>query len=169
MSDTVHLDIARKQIEFAREYTLSLIGDIDDADWFRMPSDGVTHLAWQVGHLAMAQYGLGLYRLRGRQEIDKELMPSAFRKQFSKGSTPDPDAAKNPSPAEIRQVFDRVHAQVLEELTGYTDAELDTPVDPPHAVFNTKLGGLFFCSQHEMMHAGQIGLLRLLLGKSPLR
>ncbi len=169
MSETARLEIARKQIEFARAYTLGLLEDIDEADWFRMPAEGVTHLAWQVGHLAMAQYGLALFRLRGRQEIDSQLMPSAFRKQFGKGSTPDPNPANNPSPAEIRQTLDAVHAQVLKELPGYKDDDLDTPVDPPHAVFDTKMGALYFCSQHEMMHAGQIGLLRRLLGKSPLR
>jgi len=39
----------------------------------------------------------------------------------------------------------------------------------PYAVHANKLGGLIFCSHHEMLHAGQIGLLRRLLGKQPLR
>jgi hypothetical protein len=36
----------------------------------------------------MAQYGLCLFRLRGRQEIDADLMTSSFRKQFSRGRRP---------------------------------------------------------------------------------
>ena len=47
--------------------------------------------------------------------------------------------------------------------------ELDEPVDEPYALFPTKLGGLYFCAAHEMMHAGQIGLLRRLLGKETTR
>jgi hypothetical protein len=43
----------------------------------------------QVGHLAMAQYGLCLFRIRGRQSEDAELMSSAFRKKYFKGTTPD--------------------------------------------------------------------------------
>jgi hypothetical protein len=31
------------------------------------------------------------------------------------------------------------------------------------------MGSVFVCSAHEMLHAGQIGLLRRLLGKPPLR
>ena len=85
------LDLARKQIEFARQYTLSLVTDLENDEWFRQPSEGVTHIAWQVGHLAMAQYGLCLFRQRGRQPGDTELMSGRFRKQFSKGTTPDPD------------------------------------------------------------------------------
>jgi uncharacterized damage-inducible protein DinB len=31
----------------------------------------------------------------------------------------------------------------------------------------TKLEALFWCSQHELIHAGQIALLRRLIGKEP--
>lgn len=162
------LEIAVKQIEFSRKYVTGLIADVDDADWFRMPN-GITHLAWQVAHLAMAQYGLCLFRVRGRRETDLQLMSSDIRKKFSKGSTPNPDPAQNPAPSEIRDVFQRVHQQALSELLEYSDADLDVPVDEPYAVFNTKIGAILFCSAHEMMHAGQIGLLRRLIGKSPIR
>jgi hypothetical protein len=39
----------------------------------------------------------------------------------------------------------------------------------PFAGFPTKFGSLLFCSHHEMLHAGQIGLLRRLTGKLPIR
>ncbi len=163
------LELACQQIQFARDYTLSLLQDIDQSDWFRQPREGVTHVAWQVAHLAMAQYGLCLFRMRGRMPGDAQLMSGTFRKKFSKGTTPDPDPAGNPSPAEIRDVFDRVHAQVLAELPAYDAAALDEPIDMPYAMYPTRLGGLFFCALHEMMHAGQIGLLRRLMGKATTR
>ena len=168
MPNRERLEIAVKQLEFSRKYVSGLIADIDNGEWFRMP-EGVTHVAWQVAHLAMAQYGLCLFRVRGRREFDAQLMSSDFRKKFSKGTTPNPDPAQNPTPSEIRDVFQRVHQQALTELAEYTDAELDAPVDEPYAVFNTKIGAIFFCSAHEMMHAGQIGLLRRLHGKRPIR
>ena len=163
------LELARQQIQFARNYTLSLLADIDPADWLRQPHEGLTHVAWQVGHLAMAQYGLCLFRMRGRSEDDSQLMSSQFRKKFSKGTTPDPDPRNNPSPTEIRDVFDRIHLRTMKELSHYDDAVLDEPVEEPFAVVATKLGGLHFCALHEMMHAGQIGLLRRLLGKPTIR
>src|SRR5690349_3195275 len=104
MSNPSRLEIAIKQLEFARKYSLGLIADIPDSDWFWMPTEGVTHIAWQVAHLAMAEYGLCLFRLRGRREEDLNLMPSNFRKQFSKGTIPNPDPTQNPTPAEIREV-----------------------------------------------------------------
>lgn len=166
---TASLELAISQIRFAREYTLTLLEGIEPDDWFRQPSEGVSHLAWQLGHLAMAQYGLCLFRIRGRADIDMELMSSSFRKKFSKGTTPDPDPAKNPPPAEIRAVFDKVYEQTLLELPAVPSEVLQEPVDMPYAVTATKLGGLLFCSHHEMLHAGQIGLLRRLIGKSPVR
>lgn len=163
------LELAIKQIEFARSYTLTLLADIGPEEWFTIPSGSSTHVAWQVGHLAMAEYGLCLFRQRGRAEIDTSLMTSSFRKAFSRGSVPESSPAKNPSPAEIRSVFDRVHSQVLLEAPSFTADSLAEPVDMPYAAYATKLGSLLFCSHHEMIHAGQLGLLRRLLGKQPVR
>ena len=169
MSQVDRLSLVISQIRFAREYTLSLLNDLSSEDWFRQPAGGVSHLAWQIGHLAMAQYVLCLFRMRGRAEVDLELMSSSFRKKFSKGTTPDPDPAANPSVEEIRGVFDRVFEQTMLELPSVTESQLDETVDMPYAAYPTKFGGLLFCSHHEMLHAGQIGLLRRLIGKSPVR
>lgn len=166
---SMSLTLALQQIEFARGYMLGILGEIDEADWFTMPAGCPTHAAWQVGHLAMAEYGLCLFRQRGRQPIDLELMSSSFRKQFSKGSVPVTDSGQYPPPAEIRATLDRVHAQVQREAPAFTAEQLHEPVDMPYAVEATKLGSLLFCSHHEMLHAGQLGLLRRLLGKTPIR
>lgn len=165
----MNLQLAIQQIEFARGYTLGTLEGIGEGDWFTMPAGCPTHVAWQVGHLAMAEYGLCLFRQRGRQEIDLSLMTSGFRKLFSRGSAPQADAAKYPSPGEIRATFERVHAQALKELPALTEAQLAEPVEMPYAVQANKLGSLLFCSHHEMLHAGQIGLIRRLLGKEPIR
>ena len=60
--------LARDQIASARNYTVKLLEGIDVADWFRMPADGITHIAWQVGHLAMAEYRLCLWQVRGKRD-----------------------------------------------------------------------------------------------------
>jgi hypothetical protein len=163
------LQLALQQIEFARGYMLATLEGVEEADWFAMPAGCPTHLAWQIGHLAMAEYGLCLFRMRGRQESDLQLMTSSFRKLFSRGSAPHADAAKYPPLAEIRATLDRIHAQVLLEAPSFTPEMLAEPVEMPYAVEATKLGGLLFCSHHEMLHAGQIGLVRRLLGKEPIR
>jgi hypothetical protein len=157
------------QIRTARSYTTGLLETIEPRDWFRQPAEGVTHVAWQVGHLAFAQYKLALERFRGARPYDVELIAADFLARFARGTVPDPDPARYPAPAEIRAVFDRVYRQALEELKDLPDAELDQPPLIPHPLCPTKAATLVWCNQHEMLHAGQIGLLRRLLGYPPYR
>jgi len=172
--ETIAMTASRKEaalqrLNFARNYSLGLLEDIDEADWFRMPAEGVTHVAWQVGHLAIAEYGLALVRTRGAKQEDEQLLSTEFRELFGKGSTPEADAAKYPPTDAIRKTLDHVHTAVLSEIAAMSDDALSQPVDKPHAMFATKIEALEFCASHELIHAGQIALLRRLLGKTPLR
>jgi hypothetical protein len=162
------LQLAIEQIVFARNYTLRLLDQTPVAEWFRQPPGGVSHVAWQVGHLAFAQYRMALERIRGPQPQNADLIAEEFLRLFGRDSMPDPDPAKYPSQAEIRAVFDRVHEQVLRELRGLEESELDQPVRKPHPLVKTKQWALLWCAQHEAVHTGQIGLLRRQLGYAPL-
>lgn len=163
------LERALEQIRLARKYTCWLVDAVDPADWFRIPPAGVSHVGWQVGHLTMGQYVLCLERIRGGRAEDENLISKDFRARFGRGSVPQSDPAKYPSPEEIRAVFDRMHEQVLKELPHLSDQELDEPPLAPHPQFTTKHGALTWAARHEMLHAGQIGLLRRQLGATPLR
>ena len=160
---------ALDQIRDVRAYALPLVDDVAPEDWFRMPAEGVTHIAWQVGHIAMAQFRLCLERLRDLQPGDRDLISKDFIRLFSKGTLPAADQSIYPSAAEIRATFDRVHEAVMRETAVYAGNDLDVPLANPHPMFKTKLDALLFSSKHEMLHAGQIGLLRRLFGKPPLR
>jgi hypothetical protein len=48
-------------------------------------------------------------------------------------------------------------------------AQFAEPTDMPYAVHPQKIGALMFCPIHESLHSGQIGLIRRLLGKNPIR
>ena len=168
-ADAFPAEVVLRQIEFAHGYLESLIADFSDDEWFAMPAGAPTHLAWQIGHVAMAEYGLCLFRVRGRQPVDLDLMPSAVRKMYSKGSTPDPSPEKNVSPAALRETMAKILHQIQVELPTFTAEQLAEPAEMPYAVEATKMGGLYLCPLHIMIHAGQIGLLRRLLGKTPVR
>lgn len=163
------LDLALKHLEAARKYSRQLVEDLTADEWNWTPQPAVSSIAWQVGHLAVAEYGLMLFRQRGRQEVDSELMSGAFRKRFMKGSQPADRDADYPRPDEILAVLDRVHQQVLREVPGFDGPQLDDPIDPPHSVVASRYGAMMFAGDHEMLHAGQIGLLRRLMGKAPVR
>jgi hypothetical protein len=165
----IRVTAALEQIIFARSYVRTLLDDLRPDDWWWQPVEGVTHIGWQVGHLAVAQWSLALRRIRGEQPLDEQLIDADFRGLFGRGSQPHPGAENNPPQEEIRAVFDRVYDEVVSELRTCSDAELDVPSEPKHPAFKTKLGSLIWCSQHELLHAGQIGLVRRMLGKPPLR
>lgn len=164
---SIRLQLALDQIRSARAYTLELLTDLQPQDWFAMPG-GVTHVAWQVGHLAMAEYRLFLDRIRGERDSDGQIISPAMLAHFGKGATPEADATKYPPAEEILATLHRVHAAALDECSHIDDAELDLPPLKPHRLFDTKLGALLWCTRHEMVHAGQIGILRRLLGRRPL-
>lgn len=158
---------ALDQMAFARRYTVGLLETIPADLWFRMPVPGTTHVAWQVGHLAMAQYRLCLERWRGVRPEDADLIPPEFLSLFLRDSVPDADASKYPSPADVRGVFDRVYDSTARAVAAYDEAEFDLPMHTPHRICTTRGECLFWAAAHEMLHAGQIGLLRRLLGHPP--
>ena len=159
------------QMRWMRQYTLQLIESVPSELWYTMPTGASTHLAWQVGHLAVAQYGLLLFRQRGRIELDLELMPGWLRKNFGRGSQPssDPSDPKNPAPEVLLERLHAIHAQACLEVPGLTAAALREATEMPYAAYPIKLGALLFCPLHESIHAGQIGALRRGLGLAPLR
>lgn len=164
---TARLVPALERIRNSRSLTESFLEGLTPEEWFWQPDQGMNSIGWHVGHLAFAQYFLCLKRQRGRIESDEPLISTAFLKRYKQGSTPSGDPAKNMSVEEIRRVFDGVFELALSELADRTDEELDVPSAPQHPVFDTKLGAVEWCSQHELMHCGQIVLLRRLMGKSP--
>ena len=169
MSSTLRLETAINRIKFSRLYTKRFLEGLSDDEWFWCPSELTTHIGWQVGHLAVSQYNLCLRRVRGRTTADESLVSDRFIDAFKLGSTPDPSPANNPGLSEIRRVFDAVQQQAVTELATRSDAELEVPVEQPHPVFKTRLEAVEYAPQHELVHAGQIALLRRMMGKPPLR
>jgi len=176
------------QIEWVRRYTLELLDATPEELWFEMPDwgkrtedaapgqvatsadRGITHVAWQVGHLAVSQYGLLMFRIHGRRDEDLELVPGSFRKAFGRGSDPHSAGVKRHSAEELRERLDRIHRSAVAGLReGFDSGRLLEPVDMPYAVYPIKLGAILFCPLHEQIHGGQIGLIRRGLGLPPIR
>jgi hypothetical protein len=162
------LDDLIAQLRFARFYSKRLLEHTPVEDWFCIPPAGVSHVAWQVGHLAMAGYRMALERVRGRQPDDAELIGNDFLTLFGRESVPLADANAYPSAEQIRRVFDRVHERILIELPQQDEAILDQPPPGrPHSLAKTRRECIAWCAQHELVHAGQIGLIRRQLGHPP--
>ena len=162
-------DQALAQIQWMRQYTQQLIVSVPDDLWYVMPASSHTHMAWQVGHLAVSQYGLMLFRQRGRVEADLELMPGWLRKNFGRGSQPASSDAKQPAPQTLLEHLNAIHTRACQEVAELPYETLIESIDMPYTTYPIKLGALLFCPLHESIHAGQIGMLRRLHGLPPLR
>ncbi len=162
-------DLMLAQMIWVRQYTLQLIQSVPDELWYVIPGSAPSHLAWQVGHIAVAQYGLMLFRQRGRAAGDMEIMPGWLRKQFGKGSVPASIDRSVAQPSDLLHLLALIHKQACFEVATLSDKILAEPTEMPFAAYPTKLGALLFCPIHESIHAGQIGVLRRLHGLEPIR
>ena len=139
------LQLAVEQIAFARNYTIGLLDQTPPTEWYRQPPGGVSHVAWQVGHIAFSEYRLALWRIRGERPDDAPLFSPEFKRLFGADSVPQAESAYPPD--EIRAALDRVHEQVLRELRRLDESELDQPVLKPHSRVRTKLWALLWCAR----------------------
>jgi hypothetical protein len=149
----VRVSSAIERIRGARENAQRLISDFTPDEWFWHPSEFVTHLAWQIGHLAFAQYCHCFWWIRGRRAYERAILPQAFIEVFEMGSVRFSDADSYLPIEEIRHVFDTVHERTLIELPALIDEALGVPVHPSRPD-RTKLGGLFWNVEHEFLRAG---------------
>jgi DinB superfamily len=160
------LSEALEQIAFTRTYLLERVDTVPLSDWFTISPGGVSHVAWQVGHMARSQYRICLARLRPRTDDDESLISDAFLDAFAKG--PLSEAETGFSAADIRAVFDRVHARVMSELASYPDADLDLEPLFAHPLYTTRIASLRYQPLHEMIHCGQVAMIRRMLGQAPI-
>lgn len=166
---TVMLRATLAQIDFARRYTRELLAATPRELWFTRPPGTPAHVAWQVGHLTVSQYGLLMFRIHGRRDDDLELIPGKFRKAFGRGSDPSRDSAEQLSADELVDRFELINDRAIAGLDGIDSNVLLEPVEMPYAAYPIKLGAILFCPLHEQIHAGQIGLTRRLLGLESIR
>ncbi|QDV24674.1 DinB family protein [Aureliella helgolandensis] len=154
-----------EDLNLVHRYTLDMLSHVEDGLWFKQPQPGINTIAWQVGHIALVRYRLCLGLVRGESAGDSQLLPIAeYSRMFGKGSMPAKDpVAEYPSAGELRESLLAVHRQVMEEVPQLAESVLAEPCNITHPLFSTKGQAMRFCSKHEMLHVGQIGLLRRLL------
>lgn len=157
------------EIDGTRDWTLKLLTDVDGDDWYFQPAPGLAHPLWICGHLAVAQHLLIHVRCLNRPFLDED-----FAAKFPiSGPVPARGEMDYPDPATVRQTMDKVHARTVEAVRTMSDALLAEPAwgrdGQPHPHYRDKRGAVAHCSRHEAFHAGQLALIRRLLGKPFLR
>ena len=158
-----------QNFEVAHQYTRTILESVPSGDWFRMPNEGVSHIGWQVGHIAWAQQMLVTRRLVGEDPAVLEPFPETLIKTVGKGSTPEENPSLYGTPESLMDLHERVYMGCRTLIDRLEDSALSDPVSPPHPMFQDKAGVLRWAADHELTHTGQISLIRRLLGHAPLR
>jgi hypothetical protein len=126
-------------------------------EWWERPG-GANPPIWIMGHILSHRRILaGL--------LGMEVEPSAHDEHFARGTSPD-DVPVGIDGGELVEEFRAVCKGFTEQLEAMDPAALDEPIDIEFpSVPKTRLGALQFLGMHESYHAGQLGQLRVQLGK----
>lgn len=162
-------ELLARQLDDTRDWTNKLLADLRGDDWGFQPGEGLAHPLWLCGHLATSQDTLIHVRC-----LDGGVMAEAFRAHFPIGQ-PVRSVREHayPAPEEVLSVMREVHDATLAVVRSMSDDLLVEPAmgagGRPHPHYQDKAGAVSHCARHEAFHAGQIAMIRRLLGKSFLR
>ena len=143
-----------------------LIAGVPEEQWYTMPEGMGTHMAWQVGHLALSCYYHSVMVIRGHQpDILQKVAVKEYNEYYN---TAQPEKSIDVhSPKELLDAMDIIEAKSLSIVSGMTEeilAEELFDLGFPHPVASTKWEAIDWNIKHYMYHCGQIGMLRRALG-----
>jgi uncharacterized damage-inducible protein DinB len=153
--------LAEHSLKFTQMVINGSLGDLSDADLLIRPVEGANHIAWQIGHLVVAEQ-----RLAGQLPGVKlpELPPGFAEKHANK---PAAQGAANgfSTKAQFLELFNKTREATLAAVTKLTDADLDKPATTPAPGIDTLGRVLNLIAVHSIMHGGQFSVVRRKLGK----
>ncbi|MCG3137714.1 MAG: hypothetical protein HJJLKODD_01564 [Phycisphaerae bacterium] len=157
------------QLQRTREWTLKLLQDISGTDWTYQINPGAQHVLWLCGHLATSQDTLLFQRCLQREVLDPE-----FRRHFPIGG---PIRSRTeygwPAPELVLQKMADMQQSTISAIREIDPAILQEPAfgaqGSKHPHYDTKIGAINHMNRHEAFHAGQMALIRRMLGKQFLR
>ncbi len=139
------------------------VSDLSDADLLIRPVPNANHIAWQLGHLIVAEQNLCKGYLPGARYPE---LPVGFSGQHGKDT-----AAMEPAKGflgrdQYLDLFKRSREATIAVLDVLPDADLDKPVSGPMAQFAPTVASLLLLqANHTTMHSGQFTVVRRKLGK----
>ncbi len=139
------------------------VSDLSDTDLLVRPVPEANHIAWQLGHLIVAEASLVRSELPDAAYPE---LPAGFAERHSK------EKAKSDSPADFYpkgqylELSKATRAATLATVSKLSDADLDRASSGRMAKMAPTLAQvLLLAANHSMMHAGQFSVVRRKLGK----
>ncbi len=139
------------------------LDDITPGEMLVRPVPGANHIAWQLGHLILAERHL----VEAASPGSMPELPAGFAERYSpRGSVPSDNPDDYVSKAEYLRLAKEIRAATLRTLDKLSDADLDKPVTARVPPFVKTAGDCFVTiGQHWTTHAGQWVVVRRKLGR----
>ena len=153
-------DVLKQALESARMVMMAYLSDLSDQDLMVRPVPESNMVGWQLGHLVMSEAQM----LDGIKAGASPALPSGFAEMHSK------EAAASNGPlakkAEYLAVMEKQRAATLAVLATLSAEDLTLPGPEAMRAYAPTVGALLgLIAGHEMMHTGQVAVLRRKLGK----
>jgi len=137
----------------------ALIDDISEEESMRHDYPHCNHIRWQTGHLAYSAHVV-LKMLGEKSGIEEEWI-----KLFGRGPKIYDNASIYPSMQELRDRLYSYYDKIFPALEKVTTEYLDTEQEFAPTWKSTPMDGILFFCTHEFYHAGQITVMRRVLGR----
>ena len=155
-------DAIKLNINCANMICQGYLTDLTDADLLVRPVPGANHIAWQLGHLLVAEHGMMEEGFPGSMPP----LPAGFAEKYTNDTSKlDSAGAFHPKSVYL-DLAEQQRAATLKTLDKLTDADLDKPAPEKYKEWLKSTGDMISMQgSHWMMHAGQWAIVRRKLGK----
>ena len=159
MSHDPHLQFA---LETSRRMLHMFVNDLTPEERRYRICPEANCIDWIVGHLVLTEQ-----RFHTVFGAKSPALPAGFDATYAR----DDVATRRPDYGDtsgLLALFDEQRNVTIERVCELAPEELMVPLLKPHPRFSTLGEAAVFCSVHVMLHAGQMSMIRRMLGKPPL-
>jgi uncharacterized damage-inducible protein DinB len=140
----------------------SYLSDLSDEDLIVRPVSAAHHAAWQIGHLILSESQM----INGVRASSAPALPSEFAARHDKGAAKAGDNTQYYSKSQYLSFMNSLREATLALLSQLSEQDLSKPGPEAMRSYAPKVGSVFLSiANHELMHSGQIAVIRRALGK----
>ncbi len=156
-------ETGKAALEFSRSVSLGLFEEVPKDKLLHQPLPGGNHALWILGHIAVSDEYF-LRNLAGQTTPHLE----AWQAQFFAGSVCVPDAAAYPPIEEVLACLNEARERLIAWFGSLPEEQLQGPLPGEKSFFAPTYAALMSSiAGHEMLHAGQLSVVRKSLGIAP--
>jgi hypothetical protein len=155
-------DAIKLSIDTGNMISMMYLEDMNDQELMHRPCPGCNHINWQIGHLIVADHGMGNTLTSGSMPE----LPAGFAEKYSKETAAIDDPSKFSTKAELLTVYKGQRDAALASLAKTSEADFDKATGVEYA---PTVGAMYsLLGSHWLMHVGQWTVVRRELGRKPI-